>query len=213
MWRTVGGSGLGCFSWLICGGRWNPQSFHWNCCRSKRLLEVKHLELLTLLIIQYISWSILNCMNNLKIIFLYDNSKNILQIYTSSLHINASDHATFAKHCVISYYLWGHRPRSKRAMCNKGSIGPSNPQNTWVSGCLMKNFQNTNPQASLICLLLFTARDWYKYIFATLLGHILGHRIAIFILKTMQTSGPQCLDLTSTGFTSTFHDCCAIDIL
>lgn len=71
MWRTVGGSGLGCFSWLICGGRWNPQSFHWNCCRSKRLLEVKHLELLTLLITQYISWSILNCMNNLIEIYFY----------------------------------------------------------------------------------------------------------------------------------------------
>ena len=121
MWRTVGRSGLGCFSWLICGGRWNPQSFHWNCCRSKRLLEVKHLEL-TLLIIQYISWSILNCMNNLKIIFLYDNSKNILQIYTSSLHINASDHATFAKHCAISYHLWGHRPRSKRLKSSKTPI-------------------------------------------------------------------------------------------
>ena len=122
MWRTVGGSGLGCFSWLICGGRWNPQSFHWNCCRSKRLLEVKHLELLTLQIIQYISWSILNCMNNLKIIFLYDNSKNILQIYTSSLHINASDHATFAKHCAISYHLWGHRPRSKRLCVTRGPL-------------------------------------------------------------------------------------------
>ena len=106
-------------------------------------------------------------------------------------------------------------PDPKGLCVTRGSIGPSNPQNTWVSGCLMQVFQNTNPQASLICLLLlhFTARDWYKYIFATLLGHILGHRIAIFILKTMQTSGPQCLDLTSTGFTSTFHDCCAIDIL